>query len=198
MITVDEFKERLRTDALHDIADEVLLADGAEHVTEAQFNLIRQRVSDSYGIDKEAIRIVITGSAKLGFSIVEKKEKDGTLRPRFRPFDYRSDIDVAVLSAKLFDLIWFELSGYASNRPWFPLEYKKLGPYLVSGWLRPDRFPSSSSLMNCRKWFPIFADLSADIRFNRRKVRAGLFYSLDQLRQYQVRSLRDAHSGADL
>lgn len=198
MMSVDEFRQRLRSDALQDIADEVLLSDGAEHVSEAQFDLIRQKLSDSYSLDKGLIRIVITGSAKLGFSIVEKKERDGTLRPRYRPFDYRSDIDVAVLSPKLFDLIWFELSGFAASRPWFPLENKKLGPYLISGWLRPDHFPFSGSLMNCRKWFPIFAELSADIRFGRRKISAGLFYSFDQLRQYQIRSLRDALSGADL
>lgn len=170
MISVDQFKERLRSDTLQDIADELLLADGAEHVTDDQCQLIRQKLSDSYHLDGDAIRIVITGSAKLGFSIIEKKDQDGTLRPRYRPFDYRSDVDVAILSSKLFDLIWFELSAFAARRPWFPLESRKLGPYLISVWLRPDHFPHSSSLPNCRKWFPIFSQLSADIRFGRRKV----------------------------
>ncbi|MCF2514872.1 hypothetical protein LVY65_07315 [Sphingomonas sp. G124] len=198
MIGVEEFKQRLQADSLQELADEFLLADGAAHVTEDQFNLIRQKLADSYGLDDEAIKIIVTGSAKLGFSLIEKRDEDGNVRPRFRPFSVESDIDVAVLSPQIFDLVWFELSAFAANRPWFPLAHKKLGPYLVSGWLRPDHFPNSGALMNCRKWFPIFAGLSADIRFGRRKVRAGLFYSLEQLRQYQMRSLRDALSGADL
>lgn len=195
---VDEFKRRLTADRLDELANNVLLADGAAHVTGAQFEIIRQKIAAVYGLGAADVRVVITGSAKLGFSLIEKRNDDGTLRPRFRLFGPDSDIDVAVLSPKIFDGVWFELSSYAANRPWFPLEHKKLGPYLVSGWLRPDHFPYGASLLNCRKWFPLFASLSADIRFGRRKVRAGLFHSFEQLRQYQLRSLRDAQSGADL
>jgi hypothetical protein len=198
MMEVDEFKRRLTADRLDELADNVLLADGAAHVSDAQFEIICQKIAAAYGVSATDIHIVITGSAKLGFSLIEKKNDDGTLRPRFRSFGPDSDIDVAVLSPKIFDAVWFELSSYAANRPWFPLEHKRLGPYLVSGWLRPDHFPHGASLLNCRKWFPLFASLSADVRFGRRKVRAGLFNSVEQLRQYQLRSLRDAQSGADL
>jgi hypothetical protein len=197
MMGVEEFKRWLAADRLDELADQVLLADGAAHVTATQFDIISGKIAIAYGILAADIRVVITGSAKLGFSLIEKTDEYGILLPRFRSFGPDSDIDVAVLSPKIFDAVWFELSSYAANQPWFPLQHKKLGPYLVSGWLRPDHFPYGASLLNCRKWFPLFSSLSADVRFGRRKVRAGLFNSFEQPRQYQLRSLRDAQAGAN-
>jgi hypothetical protein len=198
MINVEEFKQRLSSGDLEELADALVLADGALHVTIEQFDIIRSKLATAYGLSEDTVRVVVTGSAKLGFSMIEKRNGDGTVLPRFRSFGPESDIDVAVLSPAIFEQVWFELSAYAANRPWFPLVHKKLGPYLVSGWLRPDHFPIASSLRACRKWFPLFASLSADVRFGRRKISAGLFNSIEQLREYQLRSLRDAQSGVDL
>lgn len=198
MISIEEFKARLNADNFDDLVDTVLLADGATHINLEQFDIIQNKIASTYHIAEDEIKVIITGSAKIGFSLIEKRLQDGTVKPRFRRFDIDSDIDVAVLCPRIFNMIWLELSAFAANRSSFPLEHKKLGPYLVSGWLRPDHFPGSNSLINCRKWFPLFADLSADIRLGRRKVRGGLYNSREQLRQYQLRSLRESLSGAEL
>lgn len=195
MIALADFKREIKEKPLVELADRLLLADGAKFVSKEEIDLISESISRAYGLDRRDLKIVITGSAKLGFSIIEKRDKDGTLKPRFRPYTGLSDIDVAVVSKVLFERLWRELSYFASNSSFFPLNHKKLGPYLVSGWLRPDHFPVSALLPDCKKWSPIFWDLSRHPKLGRRQIRGGLFYSSDNLRHYQVRGLRDCLSG---
>jgi hypothetical protein len=187
MITLDEFKARCATDAAEDIVDEVLLADDAAHVSDENRAHLLNGLATIYGVDQASIRIWIVGSAKLGFSTVEKK-KGGKVLPRYRTFSALSDIDTAVVSPEIFRIIWNELSIYAHGRPWMPWNSRELGDYMVYGWLRPDYFPRRH-VRKCIDWWDQFRRFSADPRFGRRSVRGGLFYSVDDLRRYQRRSV---------
>ena len=198
MISIDEFKAKLADGQQYYLMNEVLLADGAMHVTNENIEYISQKLSSKYQISNDNIDICITGSAKLGFSLVEKRKKDGTILPRYRLFSANSDIDVAIVSKALFERVWLDLSQHAHKVTRLPWDSKKLGDYMVCGWLRPDHFPKKVRIRSCDDWSDLFWRLSADPRFERHNVRGGLFYSREQLSMYLNRSLSDCAIAEEL
>jgi len=163
--------------------------DAAAHVRPEDVDYLRARLASTFGIAPGQVNVWIVGSAKLGFSIVEKRLSDGTVLPRYRKFSADSDIDVAVVSPMIFDLIWRELSAYAHRVPRLPWNSGQLGDYLICGWLRPDHFPIRARLRRCDDWWDLLRRLSADGRYGRRKVRGGLFHSIEHMKQYLGRAL---------
>jgi hypothetical protein len=188
MITLEEFKARCARDKAEDIVDEVLLEDDAVHVSAENRTYLLDGLASVFGVEQSCIRLLIVGSAKLGFSITEKN-KGGELLPRYRHFSAISDIDTAVVSSELFRIVWDELSIYAHGQPWMPWDSGRLGDYMVYGWLRPDHFPSGRRVRRCDDWWDQFRRFSADPRFGRRSVRGGLFHSISDLRRYLRRSV---------
>ena len=77
MISVEEFRRALANapDAM-DIVDAYLLTSEAT-VSRENIVYVRQCIAAAYGGEPTAVEVVITGSAKLGFSLTEKR-KDGT------------------------------------------------------------------------------------------------------------------------
>jgi hypothetical protein len=188
MITLEEFRVRCARDTAEDIVDEVLLKDDAVHVSADNRAYLLERLATAFGIKQSCIQLWVVGSAKLGFSIIEKR-KDGQVLARYRPFSPISDIDTAIVSPDLFRLIWDELSSYAHGQPWMPWNSGRLGDYMVYGWLRPDHFPSGGRVRRCDDWWDQFRRFSAEPRFGRRSVRGGLFHSIPDLRRYLRRSV---------
>jgi hypothetical protein len=120
--------------------------------------------------------VVVVGSAKLGFSIVPKK--------RYRPFRDSSDIDVAIVSSRLFERIWYELFLYEqSMSAWATRD--ELASYFMRGWLRPDKLPPSRSFMLTSEWFEFFRKLSGSRQFGYIKIAAGLYHGWTFLEGYQ-------------
>jgi hypothetical protein len=190
MITLAEFRARCARDRADEIVDDVLLIDEALHVIDDNREYLRTNLAAKFGMAASCVHLWVVGSAKLGFSIVEKK-KDGVVLPRYRPFSAVSDIDAAVVSPELFRIIWEELCIYAHGHPWMPWNSGYLGDYLVYGWLRPDHFPGGHRVKSCDDWWDQFRSFSANPRFGRRSVRGALFYSLSDLRRYLRRSVQD-------
>lgn len=193
-LTVDEFRQSLiGADALN-VVDDMLLTPGAAHVSDDNLCYIAQSLADTYHVPVSSVEVLITGSAKLGFSLVEKIGRDSERRPRYRAFSASSDIDVAVICPPIFDTIWHELSAHLHQSVWFPPKSGRLGDYLLAGWLRPDHFPKNVRLPHCDAWWDLFKRLSANRRFNSRRVSGGVFYSREHLRQYLSRAVRDCIS----
>jgi hypothetical protein len=194
MITLEEFRARCARDRAEDIIDEVLLKDDAVHVSAENRAHVLKGLATAFDIEQSCIGLWVVGSAKLGFSITEKKQ-DWKLLPRYRPFSAISDIDIAVASPALFRVIWDELSIYAHGHPWMPWNSGRLGDYMVYGWLRPDHFPRGRRVRRCDAWWDQFRQFSADPRFDRHSVRGGLFHSITDLRRYLRRSVLEcAHA----
>jgi hypothetical protein len=198
MISIEEFRDKVRILDTQEILETFFLCDGARHVSSENIDRIKNVLASKYGVSAQGVRVLITGSAKLGFSISEKMLKDGTVLERYRPFRADSDIDVAVINSGIFDAIWNELSMHAHNRPRLPWNSGHLGDYLVCGWIRPDKFPRYARLRRCDDWWSCFNSFSADSRFGRRKVRGGLFYSVNHLIQYLGRSVNECRLSEDL
>ncbi len=188
MITVQEFRERCMTDFADDIVDEILLQDDAVHVSEENRAYLIDKLALAFGINTDCIRLWVVGSAKLGFSLIEKSVH-GQVLPRYRPFTSASDIDIAVVSPDLFRIIWDELSIYAHGYPWMPWDSGRLGDYMVYGWLRPDHFPSRNRIPKCDDWWDQFRQFSSNPRFGHLSVRGGLYHSVSDLRRYLRRSV---------
>lgn len=190
MITVEEFRRRCAVQTAEEIVEDVLLDGSVMHVAPENQRYICEELGRSFGVNTVDIDLRIVGSAKLGFSISEKT-KDGTHYPRYRSFSAVSDIDTAVVSPKLFRIIWDELSIFAHGQPWIPWNSRKLGDYMVYGWLRPDHFPRGQRIRSCDIWWDLFRKFSREARFDRRSVRGGLFHSTNDLKRYMRRAVID-------
>jgi hypothetical protein len=172
MISIADFRERLRNNDVDFLLNDVLLCAGAMHVKPEHISHVETSLASKFAVPQEAVKVWIVGSAKLGFSLTEKRTQDGSFLQRYRLFSAVSDIDVAVVSPAVFDLIWNELSAHAHRATRLPWESGHLGDYLVCGWLRPDHFPNRTRLRRCDDWWDVFRALSVDTRYGRRRAGA--------------------------
>lgn len=158
-------------------------------VSDEQIEIIRAAVSRATGIVVGPEEIQIVGSAKIGFGLFEKKRKDQSTLPAFRPFCGGSDIDIAFVSPALFDAIWFELASYANAKPWMPHRMNKLGDYMIYGWIRPDHIPYEARLRIYDIWRDTIRKLNASNYFGRRKLSGALYRDIEFLIKYQARGI---------
>lgn len=132
--------------------------------------------------------VYITGSGKLGFS-----PHKGTI------FDYDSDIDVAIISSKLFDTIMAKISEYQmqirkNKRVVREAEremYHEFLEYSAMGWIRPDKLPISFQMDVLKQaWFRFFESISYNKSpVGNYKVSAGVFRTYEHLETYIVSGL---------
>lgn len=190
MADLASFRDALKSSDVDQILTDFIFTGQHEFVKSSEVDFIDEAVGSAYGISSDKISTIIVGSAHLGFALNPKK-KDGITLPRYRSFSAMSDIDVAIISPRLQYMIWTEISAFYCGKTWFPPSPSKLGSYLSCGWFRPDHFPKNSSLRYCRQWFEVFNRISSDRCFRRRSVNGGLFASLEHLKMYSARAIRD-------
>jgi predicted nucleotidyltransferase len=147
----------------------------------------RKRIANKFEINFH--EVFITGSAKLGFS--PHKEK---------LFDYDSDIDIAIISAQLYDRIMSFIHDYQmelrENRKAVSFDelkgYHKFLEYGAIGWMRPDLLPTSFRVNELKSdWFDFFDSIShGKSEVGNYKVTAGAFKSYLHLERYTLSGLR--------
>lgn len=154
---------------------------------------LRRRIAEKFGIGIGDI--VIVGSAKLGYTLRDKKQTDRRHeRPAFSPFSDDSDVDIAIISDRLFDQIWkrcfefWDSSGYASGSGYWP-SGGQFRDYVFRGWMRPDHLPSEGSFSYRAEWFDFFRRLTSDRAAGDYKITAGLYREIYFLRAYQLISI---------
>lgn len=197
MVTVEEFKEACKKINADDVVDQIILTEQAAHVSADSKSYIKRQLASAYSVSSDDLHLWVVGSAKLGFSIAEKR-KNGDVLQRYRPFGPISDIDIAIVSTKIFRLIWDDLCRYAHGKAFIPWDSGRLGDYMVYGWLRPDCFPRGPGLWRCDLWWEIFRRMSGQSRFERRAVRGALFHSENDLRLYQKRAIEECKRAEEL
>lgn len=193
-MTVDDVKAALLSSDIEEFVDTYVLGGESSNFDVERVRHVAAKLAERYRVTKASVDIRVVGSAKIGFGLREKTTKSGDVLPRFRPFRPESDIDLAIVSSSLFERLWDELSAHANAQPGMPWDSKKLGDYMVCGWLRPDHFPRGVRLRRCDDWWDLFRELSSDSRFGRRAIRGALYYSLEHLRRYQIRGLAECRS----
>jgi predicted nucleotidyltransferase len=157
--------------------------DGAED----KYYDFRKRIAEKFSINFH--EVFITGSAKLGFSPHKKKM-----------FDYDSDVDVAIVSADLYERIMSTIHEYQmelrENRKAVSeneiRRYHKFLEYGAIGWMRPDLLPTSFRMKELKRdWFDFFDSRSyGKSEVGNYKVAAGVFKTYKHLEKYTVSGLR--------
>lgn len=153
-----------------------------------EFYEFRKRIAEKFCIPFH--EIYITGSAKLGFSPIKRKE-----------FDYDSDIDVALVSPLLFEKIMSDISVYQNmirkNRAVIRQSelqmYHSFLEYVALGWIRPDKLPVSFQMQAIKNdWFDFFRSISyGKSEVGNFRVNAGVFKSYSHLENYILTGIKD-------
>ncbi len=191
MITISQFRAFCKSHSAEEIVEKIILSNDALHVSSENMLYILDKLAIKFGVANTSIYLRVVGSAKLGFSITEKKIKGGEILPRYRRFSPNSDIDTAIVSPEIYRLIWDDIGIFAHGQPYIPWDSGKLGDYMAYGWLRPDHFPKGKRIRRCDDWSDLFRELSSNPKFDRRKVSGALFHSINDLKRYHHRSVED-------
>ena len=150
----------------------------------------------AYSLGVHIRDIVIVGSSKLGFSIKPEKQNESIVY-NFNDFDFRfnednenkkSDLDIAIISSKLFDEQLIELylytKGYSNYGYNNSLKKADFANYILKGWLRPDKVPNDYSINSevvivQNKYKALFG----------RKVKIGLYKSWYFFESYHQKNI---------
>jgi len=193
-MTINEFYKSLNNlssdDEMLDFCRKYIL-HGTPYVFDSKdedFYEFRKRIGTRLRIP--FYEVYITGSAKLGFSPFKRKD-----------FDLDSDIDVALVSPKLFESVMIDIAAYQEqfrkNRAVVRSRelkmYHEFLEYIALGWIRPDKLPVSFQMGAIKDgWFDFFRSISnGKSEVGNYQVNAGIFKSYDHLENYTFSGIRD-------
>lgn len=190
--TKEEFEEILGKQSLDSILDKYLFSGlpFSFRLAPTGHDQMLERISKGLGIRREDICIV--GSARIGFSLSPLKFG--------KAFNSHSDIDVVVVSPKLFDPSWINV--LANRRmPWALLDQAtrdslddhRCQHYIHRGWIYPDKILNALDIGY--KWLATFSGLSLIPELSSRNVRGRLYRTWDHARVYHKWSLRKVQEG---
>ncbi|MFL5329983.1 MAG: hypothetical protein ACJ8C4_13845 [Gemmataceae bacterium] len=128
-----------------------------------------------FGAQLHPLQLILCRSAHLGFSPVPGKNKLG------RVFDpAKSDIDVAVVSAELFDSWWLDLQSCGLDQS----ARDEISEDIFWGFISPDNVGSNSRFK--RKWWKLFGDFETDYANG---VRGRLYRSYGAMQNYHLHAI---------
>lgn len=195
-MTLEQLQEMIKTGDLESVVRTHILGAPSSHFDQSKIGRVREVLGAKYGVQLEAADVHIVGSAKLGYALFDKWEQGAQLRA-FRAFRPGSDIDVAITSQDIFEKVWADLAVFVNGKSKIPWDSGQLGDYFLYGWIRPDHFPKGARIQKCDDWWDAFRFLSSDVTLGRRKIRGALYFSVDHLVRYQVRSLQKCRSNLE-
>ena len=143
-------------------------------LSEKKYFDLRSEIAEHFKLDLKEVLVV--GSAKLGFSIAPSK--------LYRPFRDGSDIDVVIVSSRLFDEIWEAVFSYSLEGGDWPA-YKTFIEYLFQGWIRPDKLPRSDIFETGKDWWNFFQGVTNSGVYGNYKIAGALYKSCFFLEHYQ-------------
>jgi hypothetical protein len=135
---------------------------------------LRSAVAAKYGLHPNDVLVV--GSGKLGFSIAPKK--------RYRHFLDSSDLDVVIISERLFDIVWQDVHRYFDQGGYWE-HADDFRTYLFRGWIRPDKLPPDHKFPFGKAWWEFFNALSASRDFSISRIRGAIYRNWYFLEAYQ-------------
>ena len=172
---LDKFKVDLLELPLIQVVRKHIISGDCFILSQDKYFNLRSEVAEHFGLHPNEVFVV--GSAKLGFSVAPKK--------RFRPFRRnKSDIDVALVSSKLFDQVNEDIFNYKQEAGDWP-KYSEFADHLFQGWIRPDKFPRSPVFQFGKKWWDFFLGLTGNQRYGDYKIRGALYKSYFFIENYQ-------------
>lgn len=178
------FKDELNNEFIPDIAIiRKNLLHGTPliyHDNEETYFYLKQKVANYFKVS--TTKIVMIGSAKLGFSIAPHK--------LWNNFSEESDIDIVVISEEIFDEYWKELLNFninvKSRSEQDDQKYREFLEYFLKGWIRPDLFPFTYPKKN--EWFEFFKSISYG-KYGNYKVAGAIFRNEYFFEAYHSRNI---------
>jgi len=171
----DKYREDLNKISNIQIYRKYILDSECYALSANQHLQLKEAIMNKYEL--EYTDVFIVGSAKLGFSIKPSR--------RYGEFCDESDIDVAIVSERLFTKIWQQAYAFEKTNSYWEKKNKFFN-YLSHGWIRPDKFPISSIFPFSGEWWEFFRTLTKSERFGPYKISAGVYHSHFFLREYQT------------
>jgi hypothetical protein len=144
-----------------------------------EYYRLRTAVSQEFSLHTNDVLVV--GSGKLGFSIAPTKQ--------FRLFGETSDLDVVIVSDRLFDLIWKDVYQYSAQGGYWE-NFGDFRKYMFQGWIRPDKLPPDHKFSFGKQWWEFFNRLSASRGFSVPRIRGAVYKNFFFLESYQTQAVR--------
>jgi len=190
MVTLEEFKAILEDNTFSDLdIVQGYITHGSPFVfmgNEERYFLLKKIIAEHFELNPQSL--IMIGSAKLGFSISPLK--------LWEPFNDESDIDMVIISDRIFHKFWRELFdfniGLQVRSEDEDKMYRSFLEYFFKGWLRPDLFPFKFE--GRKEWFGFFKSISYR-EFGNNKITGAIFYNLDFYESYHTQNIRDIRKG---
>lgn len=146
-------------------------------------------LGDLLGVDPRATMLV--GSSAVGTSLNPHKN--------FRSFNIDSDVDIAIVSAHHFDILWRWLRNLGSNYHALPSDGKAAvdehrSSHLYWGVMATDKLLPHSPL--AAKWVPALTQMSKVDPTRNRDIKARVYVDFDALRAYHLQGAQKARTKA--
>lgn len=187
IMTADDFRQILREREPSDIVSEFITSEETgPHVSQEALNYITEQARLIFNIDvQHTLKPIVVGSAKLGFSLIEKFKP--VYKPRWRKYEEGvSDIDLALVSPALYGTLWSRIAKHGTNQLRFPWRSGDLSDYMLHGWIRPDKFPRPLPPWSS-EWFDFMSAINSSEHFRFKKLSCALYHSKSFLNMYQLR-----------
>ena len=151
-------------------------------LTGDEYFALRQEVAVHFGV--QPVEVVLVGSCRTGFTLLEKLDRG---RPRYSQVGSGSDLDLVVVSKRLFDQLWNDVFDYSRGNSAFrnSPEATEFRNMLFRGWIDPRGMPRGRRFERADKWVRFFDSLSRDRRFGNRRASARVYRDWVRLAAYQ-------------
>jgi predicted nucleotidyltransferase len=198
-ISDDEYNQRLedyKNDLKYPASDVVhkhILTGVPVALSLHDYFMLRNRIAKKFQV--QPVEVVLVGSCRVGFTLIDKPDRG---RPRYSPLHTGSDLDIAVVSARLFDQLWQDVFLYSDTDRAFARspEAEVFRDTLFNGWIDPRGFPPAARFARSRDWSQFFDQISADRQYGNRRASARVYRSWDRLCAYQQRAVEQCQRHA--
>ena len=188
-MTVIEFQEILKSNSVSDLEIvQTHFAFGKPYVfdDENKYFHLKKVISEHFKVSHE--KVIMIGSAKLGFSIAPNK--------LWKPFNDESDIDMVVIDDQVFNAFWKDLYSFEieliDRTTDDQKRYIKFLKYFFKGWIRPDLFPFDFKGKN--EWEDFFKSISYK-EFSERKITGAIFKEMFFFENYHKQNIKNLRLG---
>jgi len=190
-MTPDEFRQLLREKTVAEIVEKhVVTDDPGPFISNDAIDFFKEKIRAVFQLQQNSLLdVIVVGSAKLGFSFLEKPARNGApYKPAYRAYQSGvSDVDVAIASPDLYEKIWRDLCRYGAAQSKFPWR-TDVGSYMFHGWIRPDKFPLERP-QRCLDWNRVVNEVSRSRHFRYKQLRCAIYHSKWFLETYQQRGI---------
>jgi hypothetical protein len=165
-----------------EIVQKHILTGSPVALTPDDYFALRHEVALHFAI--QPVEVVLVGSCRTGFSLTDKPKRN---RPRFSHLQSGSDLDLVVVSLRLFDQLWEAVFDYSRTDSAFTRspEGTEFRNMLFWGWVDPRGLPPGRRFDLSNRWVQFFDGLGRDRRFGNRRASARVYRDWSRLAAYQ-------------